>query len=209
MHHRFWGQLLRWITASGAGAGTDLVRLQTDRMRYAVGESVEVTVWLKDKAGTPLAGQAIQAEALNFEDAATAVELTPDPQVAGRYFGTLSKLPAGAYNVTVKGDIIDQLLASVPDSELLKSTISVRDADSVELLNTQCNRALLEQLAQMTGGQVIPPTAIGEVLQLSSFTPEVTEHIDHTPLWNRWSNIVIVLGCLFTEWIVRKAKGLV
>jgi hypothetical protein len=67
----------------------------------------------------------------------------------------------------------------------------------------------LEQLAQMTGGQVIPPTAVGEVLELASFTPDVKEQTQSTPLWNRWSNIVLVLGCLFTEWIVRKAKGLV
>ena len=85
----------------------------------------------------------------------------------------------------------------------------MRATDSIEMLNTQCNRPLLEQIAQMTGGQVIPPTAIGEVLELVSFTPEVRERIERTPLWNRWSNLFIVLGCLFTEWVVRKAKGLV
>jgi hypothetical protein len=209
MHHRFWGQLLRWITASGAGAGTDMVRLQTDRMRYTAGEPVEVTVWLKDKTGAPLAGQTIQAEARTFEDAAENTELTPDTDVTGRYFGTFPQLAAGAYNITVKGAVIDQLLTSDPDTELVKATISVRATDNVEMANTQCNRALLEQLAQMTGGQVIPPTAIGEILQLNSFTPEVVERTESTPLWNRWSNIVIVLGCLFTEWIVRKTKGLV
>jgi hypothetical protein len=61
----------------------------------------------------------------------------------------------------------------------------------------------------MTGGQVIPPTAMSEVLELVSFTPDVTETIQRKPLWNRWSNLFIVLGCLFTEWIVRKGKGLV
>jgi hypothetical protein len=209
MHHRFWGQLLRWITAAESGAGTDLVRLQTDRMQYSQGEPVEVTVWLKDKSGAPLAGQEIEAEARTFEDAAVSATLTPDPDVAGRYFGTFPELPAGAYNVTVKGAVVDQLLEADRDTELVRSTISVRANNSVEMANTQCNRALLEQLARMTGGQVIPPTAVGEVLQLMSFTPEVVERTESTPLWNRWSNIVLVLGCLFTEWIVRKAKGLV
>jgi hypothetical protein len=77
------------------------------------------------------------------------------------------------------------------------------------MLNTQCNRALLEQVAQLTGGQVIPPTAIGEVLELVSFTPDVVSKVERTPLWNRWSSLLIVLGCLFTEWVVRKSKGLV
>ena len=69
--------------------------------------------------------------------------------------------------------------------------------------------ALLEQIAKMTGGQVVPPTAIDEVLRLASLSPEVTETVQRTPLWNRWSNLWIVLGCLSIEWIVRKRKGLV
>ena len=209
MHHRFWGQFLRWITAASAGAGTDLVRLQTDRTRYASGEPVEVTVWLKDPAGRPLEGETIQVEARTFNDETASIELTPDRDVAGRYFGTLGDLAAGAYQLGVRGKVVDELLKQTADAEEVKATITVTATDSVEMLNTQCNRALLEQVAQMTGGQVIPPTAIAEVLQLVSFTPQVNESVQRTPLWNRWSNLFIVLGCLFTEWVVRKAKGLV
>ena len=209
MHHRFWGQMLRWITAAGAGAGTDMVRLQADRMRYAAGEPVEVTVWLKDKTGQPLGGQSIQIEARTFEDSVVTADMTADVDVAGRYFAVLPELPAGAYNLTVRGAVIDQLMSSDPNTELAQATISVRAADHVEMMNTQCNRPLLEQIARMTGGQVIPPTAVSELLHLISFSPEVSEKTERTPLWNRWSNVLILLGCLFTEWIVRKAKGLV
>jgi hypothetical protein len=209
MHHRFWGQFLRWITAADSGAGADAVRMQTDRTRYMAGEPVEVTLWLKDPSGRPLSGEAVQVEARTFNNDVHSVELTPDADVAGRYFGTLSGLPAGAYQLSVKGKVAEELLAQSGEKNQAKATITVTAGDSIEMLNTHCNLALLEQIAQMTGGQVIPPTAIGEVLQLVSFTPEVSETIQRTPLWNRWSNLFIVLGCLFTEWIVRKAKGLV
>ncbi|HEX2474338.1 MAG TPA: hypothetical protein VHK01_06325 [Lacipirellulaceae bacterium] len=209
MHHRFWGQFLRWITAADSGAGADAVRMQTDRTRYMAGEPVEVTLWLKDPSGRPLSGEAVQVEARTFNNDVHSVELTPDADVAGRYFGTLSDLPAGAYQLSVKGKVAEELLAQSGEKNQAKATITVAAGDNIEMLNTHCNLALLEQIAQMTGGQVIPPTAIGEVLQLVSFTPEVSETIQRTPLWNRWSNLFIVLGCLFTEWIVRKAKGLV
>jgi hypothetical protein len=212
MHHRFWGQFLRWVTAATTGAGNDLVRLQTDRTRYAKGEAVEVTAWLKDPSGRPIADEVIQAEARTFNDDAKSIELTADPELAGRYTGTFHELPAGAYQIGVRGKVVDDLLAAgkdAADATVASATITVRDADSVEMLNTQCNRALLEQIAEMTGGQVIPPTAMSEVLELVSFTPEVSESIQRRPLWNRWSNLFIVLGCLFTEWIVRKGKGLV
>jgi hypothetical protein len=212
MHHRFWGQFLRWITAANTGAGNDLVRLQTDRTRYGKGEPVEVTVWLKDPTGRPLEGETIEAEARTFNGEAVGVELMPDPELAGRYFGTITDLATGAYQIGVRGKIIDTLLpagSEASQASVATATITVRATDSVEMLNTQCNRALLEQIAAMTGGQMIPPTAMSEVLELVSFTPEVTETTERKPLWNRWSNLFIVLGCLFTEWIVRKGKGLV
>jgi hypothetical protein len=212
MHHRFWGQFLRWITAASTSTGNDLVRLQTDRTRYSQGEPVEVTVWLKDPTGRPLEGETIEAQAKTFNDELISLELTPDAELAGRYFGTLNNLAAGAYQIGVRGKIIDTLLPKGSDASeagAAMATITVRAADSVEMLNTQCNRALLEQVAEMTGGQVIPPTAMSEVLELVSFTPDVTETVQRKPLWNRWSNLFIVLGCLFTEWIVRKGKGLV
>jgi hypothetical protein len=212
MHHRFWGQFLRWITAANTGTGNDCLRLQTDRTRYAEGEPVEVTVWLKDASGRPLDGETIHAEARMFNNEAQSLELTPDSDVAGRYFGTLKDLASGAYQIGVTGKVIEELLPAGADPNQANdatATITIRSPDSIEMLNTQCNRALLEQVAEMTGGQVIPPTAMAEVLELVSFTPDVTENVQRTPLWNRWSNLFIVLGCLFTEWIVRKGKGLV
>ena len=127
----------------------------------------------------------------------------------GRYFGSLDRLPVGAYQVTVKGPIVDKLLPPSGETSQAMSTITVRATGGVELLNTQCNRPLMEQVAEITGGQVIPPTAIDEVFQLVSFTPEVSERIERTSLWNRWTSLLLVLGCVFTEWIVRKSKGLV
>jgi hypothetical protein len=129
--------------------------------------------------------------------------------VPGRYFASLNDLAAGAYQIGVRGQIIDQLLPKESDASNAVATITVRGADNIETLNTQCNRALLEQIAQITGGQVIPPTAIDEVLDLVAFEPQVNESVQRNPLWNRWSSMLIVLGCLFTEWIVRKSKGLV
>jgi hypothetical protein len=208
-HHHLWGQFLRWITAANVGAGSELVRVQTDRTRYQQHQLVEATVWLKDATGRPLAGERIQAEARPFKGNSFTTDLAADKQVPGRYFGTFTDLPPAAYTVNPRGRIIDRLLSRPEDAKKAQVTINVEQIGNVEMLNTECNRPLLEQIAQITGGQVIPPTAIGEVLNLVSFAPEVTENVERTPLWNRWSNLVIVLGCLFTEWGVRKCKGLV
>jgi len=215
-HHRFWGQLLRWITARNLGSGTEMVRMSTDKNRYYPQEPVEVTVWLKDKTGRPLAGQTLQVSARTFENDMASTELIGDPDVAGRYFCSLESLPSGSYEITVTGSIVDELLASTEGSEAsdndkshVHSMITIDAGDNLEMLDTRCNRLLLEQVAEITGGQVVPPTAIAEVLKLASLSPEVHETVRRIPLWNRWTNLWLVLSCLVVEWIVRKQKGLV
>ena len=207
-HHRFWGQMIRWITSEDLGSGTDLLRLSTDKKRYHPQEPIEVTVWLKDQTGRPLAGQTLQVSARTLESDVAAAELISDLDVAGRYFSTLESLPPGAYEIVVTGKVVDELLASAEDKSPIRSMITVDAGDNLEMLDTRCNLALLEQIAQITGGQVIPPTAIAEVLRLASLSPEVHETVRRTPLWNRWTNLWIVLSCLVVEWIVRKQKGL-
>ncbi|NOZ39753.1 MAG: hypothetical protein GXP24_05955 [Planctomycetes bacterium] len=213
-HHRFWGQMLRWITAEDQGSGTDLLRLSTDKKRYRPKDPIEVTVWLKDQTGRPLAGQTLQVSARTLENDVAAAELVSDPDIAGRYFCSLESLPPGAYEIVVSGSVVDKLLSSVEDKSPIRAMpirvmIVVDAGDNLEMLDTRCNRTLLEQVAQITGGQVVPPTALAEVLQLASLSPEIHETVRHTPLWNRWTNLWIVLGCLVVEWIVRKQKGLV
>ncbi|HEX3601361.1 MAG TPA: hypothetical protein VHU84_14510, partial [Lacipirellulaceae bacterium] len=169
MHHRFWGQFLRWINAASGGTGSDTVRLETDRVQYGLGDNVQVTVWLKDATGRPLGDEVVQAELKTFSGDISTVDLARDSEVPGRYFGTINKLAAGAYQIAVRGPNIAQLLPPGTDNTHAVATITVHGSDSVEMLNTQCNRALLEQIAQITGGQVIPPTALEEVLELVSF----------------------------------------
>jgi hypothetical protein len=208
-HHRFWGQMLRWITATNLGSGFDLVRLSTDQTHYRVHQPVEVTVWLKDQTGRPLADQDVEVAARVLDKTVASVALEPDGEIAGRYTAVFKGLGAGAYEILVEGSVVDQLLAGQSEQTNVRSLISVEASDSLEMMDTRCDRALLEQLAKTTGGRVVPPTAVAEVLQLASLSPEVHENIERTPLWNRWANLLVILGCLFTEWIVRKAKGLI
>lgn len=208
-HHRFWGQMIRWVTAENLGSGTDVVRMSTDKNRYNPKDPIEVTVWLKDQTGRPLAGQLLQLSARTLDDEVATAELVSDPEVAGRYFATMESLPAGAYEIVVTGSVVEELMASSEDKSPIKTMVTIDAGDNLEMLDTRCNRALLEQVSEITGGQVVPPTAIAEVLQLASLSPEVNESVQRTPLWNRWLNLWIVLGCLVVEWIVRKRKGLV
>ncbi|MBX3439015.1 MAG: hypothetical protein KF861_16105 [Planctomycetaceae bacterium] len=208
-HHRFWGQLLRWLTATERSAGTQTVRIMTDRNRYDHGDRVDVTVRLIEPDGTPVVDAEVDVSAFLGEKQTKQVALTADEKVPGRYLGAFTGLAPGGYRIAPTGGQVDRLVQLSSDSNAAETRITIASSESPELVNTQCNQALLRQIAEVTGGQVVPPTAIGELLTLSATAPEVIERIEREPLWNRWSLLGAAFACLCTEWILRKRLGLV
>ncbi len=207
LHYRFWGQLMRWALASELSAGSEVVRIRSDKTQYNSGENVQIVVRLTDAAGKPVVtGHELHATA-RHQDAEHSAPLIPDDQIPGQYIGEFKALPPGEYQVEPTGDVVNQLLASA-NQQLSSASFTVRADLPVEFMDTRCDRALAQQIADITGGQVLPPTAVDEVLRLTNLEPEVAQKLESRPLWLEWKYLWIVFGCLQTEWIVRKVKGL-
>ena len=204
-HHRFWGQLLRWVMAGELAPGSDRLRIRTDKAQYVFGDNVQVNVRMFDNDHQPIPDAELEVVARPTEGSETVIELTPDRRVPGQYRGTVEGLLPGSYHLQPRGELIEQ---SLVDATGATAVINVSASESIEMLNTQCDRALLKQIAVATGGQVIPPTAMSEVLQLTELSPEVSERIEREPLWNRWRYLFTVFGCLAIEWVTRKRLGL-
>jgi hypothetical protein len=213
LHYRFWGQLLRWAIASDLDSGTERVSIRTERPDYRLGEPVKVVVRLADEAGLPLKGAVVQATALGDDGTRTAITLEADEATPGRYIGSFQRLPTGIYRIEPAGDEVDRLLsldgldASEPRGEAVAS-FTVHSRPLRELLDTRSDRALAQQIAEATGGQLLPPTAVAEVLKLTNLEPIVTQSTQTLPLWVQWKFLWMVFGCLLTEWSIRKYLGL-
>lgn len=207
LHYRFWGQLLRWSLATDLAAGSELVRIRSDKTRYTDNEPIHVTVRLADRTGNAVETQHELTVIARNSDQEHSVRLVSDDQIPGQYSGTFQSLPPGDYLIAPAGDAISQTLqgttAAIPSSSL-----NVRPRLSMELLDTRADRALAQQIADITGGQVIPPTAVEEILALTNLKPEVTQKLETRPLWVEWKYLWIIFGCLHIEWIARKIQGL-
>ena len=205
LHYKFWGQLLRWAIASDLSAGSEAIRIKSDKSRYSTDETIQVAVRLTDPDGNPVVADDVQAVARSTEE--KTIPLVSDPEIPGQYVGEARGLPPGEYSLEVVGETVEQLLQQ-SEQEATPASFSVQADLPVELLDTRCDRALAQQIADITGGQVIPPTAVEEVLNLTNLEPEVTERMEAKPLWLEWKYLWLVFGCLQTEWIIRKWKGL-
>ena len=180
-HHRFWGQLLRWATAREMAGGSKTVRLTTDKLRYEMGEDLQV-------------GK---------------IELVEDEQDPGVYRGILRELPSGTITIQAAGADVQSLFDSEGYAGQVGTDVNVDPASALELRNTRCNLPLLKQIAESSGGQLIPPTGLRDAVSLLDLSPDASEIVTRRPLWTRWWCLLIFLGCLTVEWIVRKFVGLV
>ena len=203
LHHRFWAQLLRWITSNDPGSDNGNVKLATDKVSYAEGEPIEVSAYLSNPMGEPIVDVEISATFEGGEEKKV-FAMAADETKPGRYVAKVDELNAGAYRVSLQGDVDDLM----DNGEKVGTFINVITAPSVERVNTTCNRPLMKQIAQASGGYVIPPTALAEWLTLQTGTPETVSQIERIPLWNRWSCLWIAFLCLATEWCIRRLKGL-
>jgi len=206
LHYRFWGQLLRWAIAADLATGSQSVRVRTDKSRYASHEMMQLTVRLANAEGKPVVAEDVSARLTCGNDART-VPLVADPQVPGEYLGQVSSLPPGEYRIEPLGSAVEALQRD-NQQEPASAIVTVYQELSSELTETRCDRALAQQIADVTGGQVVPPTAIQEVLALTNLEPIVSTKVEQQPLWVQWKYLWIVFGCLQFEWIIRKWLGL-
>ncbi|QDT50735.1 hypothetical protein Pan258_48160 [Symmachiella dynata] len=207
-HHQFWGQLIRWAIARDLSTGSKTVRIQTDKSTYNTGEGVEAIVQLRNLNGAPFTGAQLEARAQQNGKVAASVPLTEDTAIPGRYTGRFDGLAVGSYAVAVTGSDVEELLRSEKAEGPIETPISIDPTLSMEMGDTRSNRPLLAQIAELTGGQVVPPTAVSEVLQTINLSPHVTEETSRQALWDSWFCFWVIFICLAAEWTIRKMTGL-
>ena len=108
----------------------------------------------------------------------------------------------------VSGDRIRSLLALENYQRPIESTINIDPSGMLELRHPLCNLPLLREIADASGGMIVPPTGLPAALKQLNLDPEVLENVSKQPLWNRWDLLVIFIGCLALEWSLRKWIGL-
>jgi uncharacterized membrane protein len=82
------------------------------------------------------------------------------------------------------------------------------DFAAAEYRSLAPNRALLEKIANKTGGRVIALDELDDfAAQLPTERAPVTE-IQHFPLWHQATIFLLALACFASEWFLRRRKGL-
>jgi len=145
----------------------------------------------------------LKAGAVDSKTVRLATALKPSPEAPERYTGQLPKLSPGAWRIQLRvtGGTLQM-------KETVQSEILVRAQVSAELADVSCNRQLLKQLSDLSGGQMIEPFDSEQLVSLIQPKEQTASKIQERTLWDHWLLLLIFFTLLTSEWVIRKLNGL-
>ncbi len=194
---QMWRQMAHWLVGE--------VPRRVDARVEQNGESqsaVDLLVSVVDEAYLPLDNANVELTVTPIGSEPIVLKATSDDQNAGVYRATYWSDQPGAYRVAASVTGPDE--APIGFAE----TGWASEPEVKEFQNVGLNRELLETIAEQTGGKVVDDD------ELDAFAAELpTQKMPVTqtwtyPLWHSGWWMTAMIGCLCTEWGLRRWKGM-
>jgi len=193
---KMWRQTVRWLVADVP----HLIELRAEP--EAGGENVRLEVRARDASFQPLDNATVTLLVQPLGAPPITMSADASAREPGLYHAAFVPRESGAYRV--EATVTDENGASRGVAQAGWSSELARS----EFRSLTPNRALMAQLAQKTGGEVLSPD------RLASFTRELpTKRAPITeawtrPLWHTPAAFLFALTCFVAEWGLRRRKGL-
>jgi uncharacterized membrane protein len=193
-----WRQTVRWLVADVPKR----VEVETRPAEQATNLGQGITIRARDEMFEPLDNATVAIEVHTPDKRRIELSAEASERTAGEYLTSFAARTPGAYRatVTVKG-------ADGSDVGTREAGWSVEPAAD-EFRKLKPNRELLARIAKQTGGEVIEANRLDAfVAGLPNRKIPIVEAWTY-PLWHQWSVFLFAIGCLASEWGLRRIKGL-
>ncbi|MBD3181308.1 hypothetical protein GF312_03385 [Candidatus Poribacteria bacterium] len=199
-YRKFWSGAVRWLASVSTRA--DLVNVETDKGSYYKGENVKITVYVYDESYTPLSDANLSGK-IQMLDETKKINLKLVSEGNGRYTAEFVPAREGRYEVYVKADYAGKNLDEATTEFVIQKAV-------LEFQDTQLNEGLLKNVAETSGGVYLHVSEVSEL-------PETIKDVDVRPfssirersIWDNWIVMLMAVGMLTAEWILRKRNGMV
>jgi len=219
-----WRQMVRWLVADVPTR----IELVAEPQPGTAGPEVQLRVRARDKEFKPLDNATVKVSVSAVEDgdlsrrreeanpngsgairptasaATNSVRLNAEPALAeaGTYEAQFVPHLAGGYRA--EAVVTDETGVEVGRAQ----AGWVADPATEEFKSLKPNRALLENIARQTGGQVIPADDLAAFVErLPARSAPITETVT-APLWHKPAVFLLALTCFAAEWGLRRWKGM-
>lgn len=200
LHQRFWRQLIIWLAKKEADTDQP-VWVKVMPRTYAPGATVGVSFGARSADGSPLDDADYQIEVTSPDGQKT--KLTP------RKSGTENT--AEFAKTALPGDYWVRVSARRKDVSVGfdASTRFIVDARDLELDYPSADYEFLKEISSMTGGQSVKPEEVDALLDRLNESKTNVTRVQTITLWDNWGLLLVFVGLMTTEWILRKKRGLV
>lgn len=191
-HHIFWRQLLHAL-ASDAPARTSLT---TTQKVYDDEKKVVVNAELRNERYEPINDAAVELTLIADDGATSRQTMVPSGQGDGRYTATVQADGPGLYRLSMK--------ALRGQTEVASAQTHIRRNNGiVEHFGTQQNRALLQRIADATGGRYWRLDQLDELPEALRYSKAGVVERQTLDLWNLPALFLLLLALKGAEWLLR------
>jgi uncharacterized membrane protein len=196
-----WRQLFRALIADVPAR----IDFRAEPKRDDPNQAMSLAVRVRDKQFKALDNATVKISVTPIGEAATnVVHLNGEAAAneAGFYEATYVPRATGGY-------LAEAVATDAEGVEVGRAQVGwSSDPSAEEFKSLKPNRALLENLARQTGGEVIAANNLESFARSLPNRKAPVMETETTPLWHQPAVFLFALGCFVVEWGVRRWKGL-
>ena len=192
-----WRQMLRWLVADVPQRIDVAVDRRNDTNRTNV-----IRTRVRDENYKLFDNATVSVEVKTPDGKVIELSAEPSPTEPGTYLASFVSNTPGAYKTTIRGIAED----GTPIQQ--KEAGWVSDLDREEFQSLESNRKLLEQIAELSGGEVIELNGLNQFVDSLDHRMVPITQTKSLPWWHRWTVFWFAILLLVGEWGIRRWKGL-
>jgi hypothetical protein len=197
-YQRFIEGVLSWLTVP---EDFDPIRIRPEKEVYSRGESIRFEGFAYDQGFRPIPG-VTGSVTLESEQAPDRYQADLIQRGEGQFAAELTRVPPGRYQYLASFEKGGQLLKSM-EGEVLVETFSLEEFDQGG------DPATLRAIARLSGGDYATYRQFDEMMSTFDLS-KVTEHVTgEITIWGRLWLLLIFIGALGLEWLLRKTNHLI
>lgn len=212
LHHRFWGQVMRWGAGEKLRSGNMYVRIGTDQLRYGAGEPVKMRVRFLDERHNGITGlkPRFLVRSPSTGNRAAAFFPAEKPESNGLYECEIASCgEPGTYTVSLDCPEARSMLGDHRyPKDLSTSFVVVTAKHPAESVDITATREHVERIAAATGGEVMSPSEFAKFDSLSGGGSKRLADRVEFHLWSLPPLFLLIVSFLTVEWILRKRAEL-
>jgi hypothetical protein len=195
--YRFWGQSIRFVGRRDK-AGAKKSWIEAIPVRAQPGEKAQIELMAFTTDGTPRTEPKLSVQAIGG-NTASAVELTADPELKGRYTGRFPLTAVGDYRFTYtpEGN------AATP----IEAKVRVLTAPE-ELRHPGVNRREMQLLAGSSGGRLVELHELNVIPEQLKGESKFNLLRREATLWDNWLLLAVLMGVYSVDVGLRRLVGL-